>query len=64
MVTSPTKEREMTAADRAEYLAGYAAGTGAVPVRIYYANHEPHYARGLQAGFAAAWCGVDLSACV
>jgi hypothetical protein len=50
--------------DRAEYLAGYLAGTGAVPIRVYYANHEPHYARGLQAGFAAAWCGVDLSACV
>jgi hypothetical protein len=50
-------------ADRAEYLAGYLAGTGAVPIRVYYANHEPHYARGLQAGFCAAWCGVDLSAC-
>ena len=53
----------MTAA-RAEYLAGYLAGTGAVPIRVYYANHEPDYARGLQAGFAASWCGVDLSACV
>ncbi len=60
---TPTGGQQMNI-DRAEYLAGYLAGTGAVPVRIYYANHEPHYARGLQAGFAAAWCGVDLSACV
>jgi hypothetical protein len=48
--------------DQVEYLAGYLAGIGAVPVRIYYANLEPHYARGLQAGFAANWLGVDLSA--
>ena len=46
--------------DHAEYLAGYLAGTGATPIRIYYANLEPHYARGLQAGFCAAWCGVSL----
>lgn len=48
--------------DRAEYLAGYLAGTGVLPIRVHYANLEPHYARGLQAGFAAAWLGVDLSA--
>lgn len=47
--------------DHAEYLAGYLAGTDAVPVRNYYANHEPHYARGIWAGIAAKWCGVDLS---
>jgi len=47
--------------DHAEYLAGYLAGTDAVPVRTHYANHEPHYARGLLAGWCAIYCGVDLS---
>jgi len=45
--------------DHAEYLAGYLAGTDAVPVRTYY--HEPHYARGVWAGLVASWCGIDLS---
>lgn len=47
--------------DRAEYLAGYLAGIGVHPVRIYFANFEPHYERGLRAAFVAQWCGVDLS---
>jgi len=47
--------------DRAEYLAGYAAGTGAAPLRGYSTMHEPHYARGVEAGRCATWCGVDLS---
>ena len=47
--------------DRAEYLAGYLAGTDVLPVRTYYANFEPHYARGIWAGIVADWCGVDLS---
>lgn len=53
----------MTAArmDRAEYQAGYLAGVGIVPTRIHYANHEPHYARGITAGMVALWCGVDMS---
>jgi hypothetical protein len=51
----------MGALDRAEYLAGYLAGTGVIPLRIYYANHEPHYERGLDAGTVAKWSGVDLS---
>jgi hypothetical protein len=50
--------------DRAEYQAGYLAGVGIVPIRTFYANHEPHYARGLHAGFVALWCGVDMSVCV
>jgi hypothetical protein len=50
--------------DRAEYQAGYLAGVGIVPIRTCYANHEPHYARGITAGMVALWCGVDLSACV
>ena len=44
-----------------EYLAGYLGGTGAVPIRTHYANHEPHYTRGIRAGTVANWCGVDLS---
>lgn len=47
--------------DHAEYLAGYLAGTGAVPVRSYSTMHERHYARGIHAGLVADWFGVDLS---
>ncbi len=48
--------------DAAEYEAGYKAGTKELPVRIYYANFEPHYHRGLLAGIMATWAGVSLSA--
>lgn len=48
------------ALDRAEYLAGYLAGTGAAPVRSYSTMHEHHYARGMHAGLVAKWFGVSL----
>ena len=47
--------------DRAEYLAGYLAGIGLRDTRVHYANHEPHYHRGLIAGVVGLHFGVDLS---
>jgi hypothetical protein len=47
--------------DQAEYLAGYQAGTNAAPIRLFYSNHEPHYARGLTAGMVALCFGVHLA---